>query len=247
MPYFLSTAIKKNVLLILFLFFCFAASAQNALPAFTFEADAFFKKYVHNGRVAYADIPKNTSSIRSLTSKIGSMNLQGASDNSKKAFYINAYNVLVIQAVVNQYPLKSVMDKPGFFDKTTHLVAGEMITLNDLEKKKLLQPYPDARLHFVLACAAVSCPPLASFAYTPHDLNTQLDTRTTLALNNNAFIRVNRKDQKVLVSKIFDWYKADFIRNNQPVRAFINIYRTDKIPANYQVDYYEYDWALNKQ
>lgn len=174
------------------------------------------------------------------------MNLQGSSSDSKKAFFINAYNLLVIQAVINQYPVKSVMDKPGFFDKTIHLVAGEKLTLNDLEKKKLLQPYQDARLHFVLACAAVSCPLLANFAYTPNDLNNQLTTRTGLALNNNSFIRVSKKDQKVQVSKIFDWYKTDFTGNNQPVLTFINTYRTDKIPANYQVSYYEYDWALNK-
>jgi hypothetical protein len=238
---------KRISVLIIALFCCLRVGAQNILPDFTSDADAFFKKYVTNGQVAYAAVQKDAKTLAALTSQIGRMNLAGAPDESRKAFYINAYNILVIQAVANQFPLKSVMDKPGFFDKTTHLVAGEKLTLNDLEKKKLLQPYADARLHFVLACAAVSCPPLASFAYTPEGLNTQLDTRTKAALNNPAFIRVSKRDKKVLVSKIFDWYQTDFTKGNQPILTYINKYRTENIPPGYQVSFYEYDWSLNKQ
>ena len=240
---------KKFLLLftLSFCYGCFKGKAQNILPAFTSEADSFLKKYVADGQVNYAAVQKDAPAIQSLTNQVGRMNLTGASDVSKKAFYLNAYNLLVIRAVGQQYPIKSVMDQPGFFDKTTHLIAGEKLTLNDLEKKKLLQPYPDARLHFALACAAVSCPPLASFAYTPAELNNQLDGRTKLALNHSAFTRVSKKDKKVRLSKIFDWYQSDFIKDNQTVLAFINKYRTDKIPADYQLSYYEYDWRLNEQ
>lgn len=238
---------NKVTLLIFLIFTTPKAFAQTTLPTFTAEADVFFKKFVVDGKVNYAAVKKDATSIQALTTKIGSMNLADAPDDSKKAFYVNAYNLLVIQAVANLYPLQTVMAKPGFFDKTLHQVAGEKLALNDLEKKKLLEPYRDARLHFVLVCAAVSCPPLASFAYTPDQINMQLDNRTKLALNNPAFIRVNTSKQQVQVSKIFDWYKTDFLKNNQPILAFINTYRQNKIPENYQFNYYEYDWNLNKK
>ncbi|QNF32540.1 DUF547 domain-containing protein [Adhaeribacter swui] len=237
----------KVALFIFLLFTSLNTFAQNTLPAFTTEANAFFKKFVTDGKVAYAAVKKDAKSIQALTSKIGSMNLAEAPDNSKKAFYINAYNLLVIKAVTDLYPLQTVMAKPGFFDKTLHQVAGEQLTLNDLEKKKLLEPYRDARLHFVLVCAAVSCPNLASFAYTPEQINTQLDNRTKLALNNPAFIRVNTSKQQVLISKIFDWYKSDFLKNTPTALAYINTYRQNKIPETYQLGYYEYDWNLNKK
>lgn len=233
--------------LTILLFTSLTTFAQNNLPAFTSEANAFFKKFVTDGKVAYAAVKKEEKSIQTLTSKIGNINLANASENSKKAFYINAYNLLVIQAVTNLYPLQTVMEKPGFFDKMLHSVAGEKLTLNDLEKKKLLEPYQDARLHFALVCAAVSCPPLTNFAYTPEEVNTQLDNRTRQALNNPAFIRVNTQKQQVLVSKIFDWYKTDFTKNNQTVLVFLNSYRSNKIPPIYQVGYYDYDWNLNKK
>ena len=237
----------KVALFFLLLLTRLSTFAQNTLPAFTTEADAFFKKFVVTGQVDYAAVKKEGKSIQHLSEKIGTMSLADASENSKKAFYINAYNLLVIQAVVKLYPLPTVMQKPGFFDKTLHLVAGENLTLNNLEKKKLLEPYRDARLHFVLVCAAVSCPPLANFAYTPDQLNTQLETRTKLALNNPAFIRVNTQKQQVLVSKIFDWYQADFLKKYPTALAFINTYRQNKIPEKYQVVFYEYDWSLNKK
>lgn len=38
-------------------------------------------------------------------------------------FYLNACNVLVIGEIVRNYPLKSVQDMPGFFNKTRHRVG----------------------------------------------------------------------------------------------------------------------------
>jgi hypothetical protein len=139
------------------------------------------------------------------------------------------------------------MDISGFFDETKHRVAGEMLTLNQLEKEKLLQPYNDPRVHFVLVCAAMSCPPLDNKAYQDQTLERQLAARTELALNNPDFIKVNEAQKKVEISKIFEWYQGDFTRNGQTVLAYINQYRDKKIPSNYKVDYYEYDWSLNKQ
>ena len=51
--------------------------------------------------------------------------------------------------------------------------------------------YNDPRLHFVLVCGAISCPKIASFAYTPENLEAMLEERTKLALNNDEFIQVN--------------------------------------------------------
>ncbi len=138
------------------------------------------------------------------------------------------------------------MDIGGFFDKKTHQVAGEQLTLNKLEKEKLLQPYKDARFHFVLVCAAKSCPSLMSAAFTPENVEEQLKQRTKLSVNNNEWLKVNDKQKMVEVSKIFEWYKNDFTTDSNSVLGWINGFRATKIPANYKVAYYEYDWALNE-
>jgi Protein of unknown function, DUF547 len=221
------------------------SSLANSSKAFTDKADAFFKKYVKNGSVAYKSINADKAEITSLYKEIGQMDLSTFTDNEKKAFYINAYNLIVIYWVVEYYPLKSPLDKSGFFDKVKHKVAGEELSLNALEIKKLLLPYKDGRFHFVLACAAKSCPPLASFAIQPDKLELQLNERTTLALNNGEWLRVENAEKKVALSKIFDWYKGDFTQKGTAI-DWINQFRKVKIPTDFKIEYYEYNWSLNE-
>ena len=217
------------------------------LKTFTEEVNLLLQSSVKNGQVDYAAIKQNDNQIDQLYQEIGEMSLQDASEDEKKAFYINAYNLITIYQVKENYPLKSPMDVKGFFDEKKHTVAGESLTLNALEKEKLLKPYQDPRVHFVLVCAAQSCPPLASTAYRADQLDKQLEEKTRQALNNPQYTRVDKAAKKVEVSKIFDWYQDDFTRNNPSVLAYINQYRSKPIPQDYTVDYYEYDWKLNNQ
>ena len=238
---------KRYLSTVLFVMLVASGLHAGSLNDFFKQADSFFSAYVHDGKVAYKEIKANSSGIEGLYNTIGIMDLSNASANEKKAFYINAYNLIVIYQVARYYPLKSPLDQSGFFDRVKHTVAGESITLNHLEIKNLLFAYKDPRLHFALACAAQSCPPLASGAYTPDNVDAKLTDRTTRALNDNNWLVVKTGEGKVELSKIFDWYKKDFTMNGQkPVLEFINTYREQKIPAGYTISYYEYDWSLNE-
>ncbi|WPP53206.1 DUF547 domain-containing protein [Catalinimonas niigatensis] len=219
----------------------------KALPSadFTQAADQFLSKHVKNGLVDYAKVKQQMDEINALYQQVGQVSLADASEPEKKAFYINAYNLIVIRQIAKQYPVGSPMDITGFFDQQKHQVAGEMLTLNELEKQKLLQPFQDARIHFVLVCAAVSCPPLASYAFTAENLEQQMEERTRLALNDPEFVKVQPNQKKVEVSQIFDWYKSDFLREAPSLLAYINQYRKEKIPASYEANFYEYNWQLN--
>lgn len=237
---------KKFILILIFsTSLGIVAQAQN-LREFFNETDSFLRTYSKDGLVDYAKIKANFSQIEGLYKAIGKMDLRSASDMEKKAFYINAYNVIVIYQASKYYPLKSALDQSGFFDKVKHEVAGEQLTLNAVEIAKLLRVYKDARIHFVLACAAVSCPPLGNFAYTPENLDNLLTERTKLAVNNPNFMRVDDKAKKAEFSKIFTWYKSDFTNEKPDFIQWVNQYRNKPIPANYKIDHYEYDWSLNK-
>lgn len=134
---------------------------------------------------------------------------------------------------------------PGFFDKQQFRVAGEKLTLNQLEKQKLMAPYQDARVHFALVCAAKSCPPLLDRAYIPGQVEEQLEAQAQQALRNPDFIKVRPKGKQVLVSELFKWYRADFLRQAPSVPAYINRYRSKPLPLGYSLGYYPYNWALN--
>lgn len=228
--------------LVLAIFFVFLPENLNT---FTEKAEVFLQSYVKSGLVNYAEVKENFNQIDQLYQQIGKVSLKDASEQEKKAFYINAYNIIVIHQIAEHYPVHSPMDIEGFFDKKEHLIAGEKLTLNALEKERLLKPYQDPRIHFVLVCAARSCPPLADFAYQAHQLDEQLDQKTRQTINNPQFISIMHSKNQVAVSPIFEWYKSDFTGNNQSIIGFINQYRKEKIPVDYSVTFYEYDWTLN--
>ena len=224
-----------------------AQSAQNELDIFFNEVDHFTEMYVKKGKVDYESAKNSFDKLIALKKRIKNISIASASDTEKKAFYINAYNILVIYNVVKLYPVSSPNKENGFFDKVKYEVAGEALTLNALEIKKLLMPSRDPRIHFVLTCAAKGCPKLASFAYRPSNLDQVLDDRTIITLNDQNFIKYNTDLNRVELSKIFQWYKRDFERNGHTVLSFINQYREKHIADDAQIAYYEYDWSLNSQ
>ena len=183
--------------------------------------------------------------VAGLYQIIGATSLEGKSDNEKIAFHINAYNLIVIHQVAKYYPLKSVLNRSGFFNAEKHLVAGEKLTLDEIEKVKTIGVYKDPRVHFAFSCAATGCPQLASFGFEPSTLNTTLDSRTKRAVNNSDFTKVDDQKKRVYLSKIFEWYAKDFTTNGDVI-TYLNKYRAKKIPSDYKVSYYEYDWNLNE-
>ncbi|MUU78775.1 DUF547 domain-containing protein [Winogradskyella endarachnes] len=227
------------------LLFTFSVSAQDLNSFFT-ETNSFLNKHVSKGKVDYANIHKDQSEIDELLKIASGITVKVSDANNYKAFWINAYNISVIKGIIDNYPTKSPLDNAGFFDKTTYSLGGKTITLNDIEHKLLRGNFKDARFHFVLVCGALGCPPLISEAYMPNTLEAQLDKQTKVALN-GSFLKVNTKKKKVEASEIMKWYKEDFTMDGITEIEFINKYRTEKIPENFKLTYFTYNWNLNKQ
>ena len=235
---------KRYSFLITFLI-SFSVTAQD-LDLFLTQTNAFLGKHVSNGKVDYASINKDQSDLDELLKIASTITVKSTDANNYKAFWINAYNISVIKGIINNYPTKSPLDTTGFFDKTTYDLGGKEITLNDIEHKLLRAKFKDARFHFVLVCGAVGCPPLISEAYMPKTLEAQLEKQTVKALN-GSFLKVNTKKKKVEASEIMKWYKEDFTMDGMTEIEFINKYRTEKIPSNFKLTYFTYNWNLNKQ
>ena len=236
--------IKQVVTGIFLATFLYVGSAQSTAEFFS-KTDVFFNTYVKDGRVDYAGIKSNPVALNELVELAKSINVSKEDAKMYQAFWINGYNLSVIKGIVENYPINSPLDKPGFFDKTTYAIGGKEITLNDIENKLLRANFPtEARFHFVLVCAGLGCPPIINNAYTPEKLEAQLQKQTELSLNNPSFIKI--KGKKVLLSQIFEWYKGDFTQEGKSLVDFVNLYRKEKIDTKAKVGYYPYDWALNE-
>ncbi|PHN95413.1 DUF547 domain-containing protein [Maribacter sp. 6B07] len=235
---------KKTIIPFLFILFAVNNITAQDLTTFFSKSDSFFKANVVNGKVKYAAIKNDPKSLNAVLEIAKSISVSKSDAIQYQAFWINAYNLLVIDGIVNNYPLKSPLDVPGFFDKTKHEVGGKSITLNGIENNLLRAEFPsEARFHFVLVCAGLGCPPIINTAYKPATLNSQLQKQTVLALNNPNFIKVNKN--KVQISQLFEWYKGDFEQKGSTV-DFINTYRKEQLPERAKVSYYPYDWSLNE-
>jgi len=234
---------KKLLILTIGVFLVATATfGEKINQQFFNNTHTFLQKVVKNGSVDYA-AAKNDASLQALIKTIAAADLSSASSATKQAFYINAYNLLVINSAAKAYPVESVMKINGFFDSKKFTVEGQSVTLNQIEKEYLIKTYGDARYHFVLVCGANGCPPITNFAYTAEKLEQQLESQTKKALNDNSFIKVS--ENNVSLSQIFNWYSKDFGTSKTAVVDFINKYRKDKIQSSVNIDYYKYDWSLN--
>ena len=222
--------------------FSFSEGFSQNVNTFFDEADAFFGSHVTNGKVDYKTIHASPEALDNLLNTAAGISVSKSDAKNYQAFWINAYNLAVIKGIIDNYPIKSPLDKKGFFDGVKYSIGGSKITLNDIENKKLRAAFNEPRFHFVLVCGALGCPPLISKAYTASNLETLLQQQTVKALNNPSFIQV--KGKKVAFSEIFKWYKEDFVKNGTEI-DFLNQYRKEKVPANAKVTYYAYDWRLN--
>lgn len=209
------------------------------------DLDLFLAKNVGNDLVNYSNL-KNNNSFNLLVEQIENFNHSDLKEKEKIAFYINAYNIMVLKGVMDHYPIASTNDINGFFTKTKHLIGREAMTLNSLEHEVLFKHYHDLRYHFVLVCGAKGCPPLIPEAYRPEKLDQQLDQQTSKAANSDSFTKVNTDKKSVALSQIFKWYVDDF-NSKKDIFNFLNKHRPQPIPESYKITYYPYDWSLNSQ
>jgi hypothetical protein len=208
-------------------------------------ADSFFKKSVQNGKVTYSSLKANGTMLNEMVAMVENRSVSRSNPNEYKAFYINAYNIITIKSLASNYPIKSPLDIDGFFKVKKHKVAGEMLTLDQIENVKLRKEFNDARIHFVVVCGALSCPPIIESAYIPASLNAQMTKQARSAINSDFFVKVDDSAKEVAVSMIMKWYKEDFVKDGQTTIDYLNKYRNTQIPINYKVTYQEYNWTIN--
>ena len=219
------------------------AQVKN-LPDYFKHVDKFLAAHVKTGKVNYKSISADKTDLDAIVAYVGTKQ-KFSSLSEEKSFYLNAYNVLVIKGIINNYPTKGPMEISGFFDKKQYAINGASLTLNNIENDIVRKKFNDARIHFALVCGAKSCPPIQPYAFKPEKLDAQLEQVTKQSIQNTFFTKINTKTNKVSVSMLFNWYKDDFIKVKGNVLNFLNSYLKTPLPANTVIENYTYDWALN--
>jgi hypothetical protein len=230
------------------LVFSFTASASGVPDPAPF--DAVLEKRARNGGFDYAGTDgQDRKRLAAYLSNLDDAQPARMTADEKKAFYINAYNAIAIETLLENAG-KNIKDIGGAFNRMKHRVGGEMLTLDDIENR--LRDTKDARIHFAIVCASKSCPPLAPRAYTAAGLNEALEKQGRAFLNDPSKNVIDRSKGRVVLSKIFYWDRKEFERDGGTLLKFVSRYAKDASTASWLAtytkdpDFLDYDWSPNQ-
>ncbi|HVZ40025.1 MAG TPA: DUF547 domain-containing protein [Candidatus Kapabacteria bacterium] len=227
------------------------AAAKDAAATFDHSKfDHLLSTAVANGRVDYSKF-RNNDDFAAYLKSLETASIASLSSNEQLAFWLNAYNALVIRNVLDNPGMKKPTDVKGFFDAKKFKVAGKMLTLNEIENTMIRAKFKEPLIHFGLVCAARSCPPIKSHAFAGKTVRAQLAANASayLASSQNRF---DEKTNTLSLSKIFDWYRGDFGGDNG-LKEFAKKYGTAAMkkglatPDAVKIAFQEYDWTLNSR
>jgi len=115
-------------------------------------------RYVdQNGRVAYRDLrTRDYTSFAEYLKLLAEAKVEGMSETEEKAFWINAYNAIIIQGVLNGHTTESFLSRKRLFSRYALSLAGRERTPDEVEHQILRKKFRDPRVHFALVCASTS-------------------------------------------------------------------------------------------
>jgi len=204
------------------------------------------------GKVDYNKLKNNQADLDAFIEKVRNANIDEMSDIEQKTFWINAYNALTLQTIIDHYPVKSIrLINFGLVWKLSKHVAQEKHSLGNIEHE-ILRPLGDPRVHFALNCASIGCPKLPIKPFDPQQLDKQLDFETRRFINDTEKVRLDREENVLYHSELFNWYEDDFLFVSEDKLSYIKEYLNEDdrayLDANEVVlKKIKYDWGLNKQ
>jgi len=222
--------------------------------------DSLLQKYVNqNGDVDYGTWQSNTEDRSALTSYLSGMNSVDTSLRSNRpaemAFWINAYNALTIEGILQLFPIRSIKDYApaanglNIWDDFKLPVGGSEYSLNDIEHK-ILRKMGDPRIHFAIVCASKGCPQLSQRAYFADSLEQQLAYSAGLFFRTPSKFSYDLQRGQLGLSPIIQWFGDDFGRNDQERLQYLSQFmpadaRTLVASSTPAISYLDYDWSLN--
>jgi hypothetical protein len=200
----------------------------------------------------------DAKALEALKQALGRVNVAALNRKQQLAYWINVYNVNSVATIVESYPVESIRDistdpirRLNVFSKARIPFGGALLSLDDVENEKIRTPFHDPRIHFAINCAAKSCPPIRTEAYTGERVDAQLDDQVRKFL---AGVRYGKKGDTLVihVTKIVDWFGKDFEEWGGGKATFLRRFVApdkqkliDAAKGDLDFDYDDYDWSLN--
>ncbi len=226
------------------------------------DFDRLLKKYVdQEGLVNYRDWKASQTDRLALQNYLKLLSRANprlpGTKQAQLAFWINAYNALTLEGIMQVYPTTSIRNHTAkvfgynIWNELPLLVGGKNYSLNQIEHD-ILRKINEPRIHFAIVCASIGCPKLRNEAYTAEKVEAQLTANAIDFFQQQKHFQINPTNKTIYLSPILDWFATDFGPTQSEQLHYISKFvpessRTFLTNSNATVKYLEYDWGLNRQ
>lgn len=244
-----------------------AGAQSRSDPVF----DQILDQYVRDGFVYYAAL---RAERRAFDRHVASLAERPAgfdawSEARRLAYWLNGYNALVLQTVIDHYPIRgtsaefpedSVMQIQGVFSGREHRIAGRRLTLQAIEDERVVA-FGDPRAHLALGRGAVGSPRLRSEAFSDDRLEAQLQAVVADFATTPHHVALDQAGDQVVVSAVLGWRAEQFAAlagadgtGRSPIeRALVALISPALFPSEraflsrntFRLRYRDFDWRLN--
>ncbi|MFP2911766.1 DUF547 domain-containing protein [Pyxidicoccus sp. 3LFB2] len=194
------------------------ARVPSASEPFHYNDYARVLRHVRSdGDVDFASVGRERQALDAFVQSLASFSPHNRPDvfptaEDALAYWLNTYNALVLQQVVDGYPYLESVRQPWlgrFFWGRAWPVGGERLTLWALENRVLRTEFADPRIHFALFQAARGGPRLDGAHFQPEYLDAQLNDAGRRFVGDKRNVELD--GDTVHLSRLFETYRDDFL------------------------------------
>jgi hypothetical protein len=201
----------------------------KSTPPFLQGYTDLLREYVReDGSVDYGALHRRRLDMQQLLMELDALdpNTYAAwPDNEKLAFWINAYNLKMLDIITRNYPIQSswwlrltwppsdIRHITGIWTDYKFIVMDEEFTLAEVEQRFFHRAFGDPRVYLAIAYASRSGPPLRNQPYRGDSLDQQLDEQVRTFLASPQGLRIDRQAMTVHLSALFKpaWRGKEFL------------------------------------
>ncbi len=226
-------------------------NSQKIYADFSKIVRSIFSKYVSDGSVNYRKIKISPEYkiYKVISANLPDFNPELLNHKQKVSFFINLYNMMVIDFVISKDIKETVREIENFFTGLKYLLNGKKVSLYDIEfhylKEIPLDKETIRKFPFTLVRGSKTSPHLRFFDENNLYENLNLSVKDYISSSEVVLIP---EEKKILVPEFLKWH-SDIFTCIRDIKEFFTVFfKNSKRENLYKVDYIEFlpfNWELN--
>jgi hypothetical protein len=191
---------------------------------------SILKEFVNDdGAVDYSELRRKRLQLKRLLQEFDELEpseYKAWPKEDKIAFWINVYNIQMLNVIVENYPINasriltifwgpySIRHIKGIWTDYKVMIMDEEFTLQEIERRFFQREFNEPRAFLAITYASMSGPRLRNEPYHGYKLEEQLNDQVRQFLSSVNGFRIDRDEQTVYLSAIFEptWHGDEFVK-----------------------------------